>query len=93
MVLKHIAMKVSESRAHRILDNIRIGWANYNFIFYIGSVAAILGNVFGLAGWGAVLLTLALFYYAGVMHSHIEETKKRKNKELHPEGRGFSGAL
>ncbi len=55
-------------RIYQEVENIRTGWNNYNFLFYIGSVSAILGSIFGVAGVAGFLLTLFFFRQAGKFH-------------------------
>ena len=71
---------MAKSRFHRVFDSIRVGWAQYNFIFYIGGVSALLGSVFGLAGWISTLFTLAFFYYAGEFEKHIARNSYKFKK-------------
>jgi hypothetical protein len=55
----------------------RVGWSNYSFLFYIGGVSAVLGGMFGLAGWVSAPATLIFFYYAGQFRQHVlRESKK-----------------
>ena len=76
-VIKHLAKNASRAKLGRITDNIRTGWNNYSFLFYIGGVSAILGSLFGLAGWASTIFTLTFFYYAGEFKKLMEEEKKK----------------
>lgn len=73
--------KVADSKLGRFVDDIKLGWNSYNFIFYIGGVAAILGSIFGLAGWAATIVTVLFFYYAGKFKRKLDLEKKRREKE------------
>ncbi len=61
------------TQMHDFIDNVRTGWSNYSFIFYIGAVAAILGNYLGLAGTAALPVGVGVFYYLGKFHKRLSE--------------------
>jgi hypothetical protein len=75
-VMKHLARSASKSTIGKCMDNIRVGWTNYSFLFYIGGVSAILGSLFGLAGWASSIVTLLFFYYAGEFKKHVLKESK-----------------
>ncbi len=55
----------------------RIGWSNYSFLFYIGGVSAVLGGMFGLAGWVSAPVTVIFFYYAGQFRRYVERESRK----------------
>jgi uncharacterized membrane protein len=63
------------------LDSIRLGWASYSFLFYIGGVSAILGGIFGLMGWMSTIVTILFFYYAGEFRRHVTLESKQWRTE------------
>lgn len=81
-VIKHLAKNASRATLAKVIDNIRLGWTSYSFLFYIGGVSAILGGIFGLAGWASTILTVLFFYYAGEFKRNLEiESHKFGNKK------------
>ena len=81
-VIKKLAKNASRSTIGDVIDNMRVGWTSDSFLFYIGGSSAILGGVFGLAGWASSALTIVAFYYAGEFRKQIRiETKKFGNKQ------------
>ncbi len=52
---------------------IRVGYTEYGMYFYIISLSAIIGGFFNLAGVGAFVMTLLLFYWAGKAHKKVTE--------------------
>ena len=79
--INSIAKKAARSRHSEFLDRIRTGWNSYSFIFYIGGVSAILGSLFGVAGWLSVIVTVAFFYYAGRFVHELQQEKERISKQ------------
>lgn len=70
--------RYASSRVSRFITAVRQGWNSYSFIFYIGSISAILGGVYN--GWAAVvvvIITIAFFYFAGIFNEDVEQAKKR----------------
>lgn len=80
-VMRRLARHASRSTIGSWVDSIRTGWNSYSFLFYIGGVSAILGGIFGLAGWLSVIFTLAFFYFAGEFRKQLAlETRKFEPK-------------
>jgi recombination DNA repair RAD52 pathway protein len=76
-VIKKLAKHASRSTIGEYVDSMRIGYNHYSFLFYIGGVSAILGGIFGMAGWASVIVTISFFYYAGEFRKQVAlETKK-----------------
>ena len=80
-IISSMARKAARSRHSELLDRIRTGWNSYSFIFYIGGVSAILGSLFGVAGWLSVIVTVAFFYYAGKFVNELQQEKERLKKQ------------
>ena len=80
-VIHSIARKAARSKHSELLDLIRTGWNSYSFIFYIGGVSAILGSLFGVAGWLSVVVTVAFFYYAGRFVNELQQEKEKMKKQ------------
>ena len=75
-----IARKAAISKRGEFIDYVREGWNSYSFIFYIGGVSAILGSLFGIAGWLSVIVTVAFFYYAGKFVHMVRSERERLGK-------------
>lgn len=75
--MKKLAKNAARSSIGGVMDNIRLGWSNYSFLFYIGGVSAILGSIFGLAGWLSTIVTVLFFYYAGEFRRHLAVESKK----------------
>lgn len=86
-LIDRIAKRSAKSKHGKFIENIRYGWNNYSFVFYIGSISAILAGLFGIAGWLSIVITIAFLYYAGKIKKAIdvekvkEEKKKAENRE------------
>ncbi len=84
-IIKSIAHRTARSKKGEFVAYVRDGWNSYSFIFYIGGVSAILGSLFGIAGWLSVFVTVLFFYYAGRFTRELklerERLSKRKRKE------------
>ena len=80
-VINSMAKKAARSRHNEFLEYVRAGWSNYSFVFYIGGVSAILGSLFGIAGWLSVIVTVAFFYYAGKFVDELQLEKKRLKRQ------------
>ncbi len=70
--------KLAHSKLERFLDVVRHGYNSYGFIFYIGGISAILGGVFGVAGWLSIIVTIVFLYYAGKFKTFAEKEKNSK---------------
>ncbi len=82
-LLEKLAIRSVDSRFMRVIETIRTGWSDYSFIFYIGSVSAILGSLFGLVGWASIIVTVMFFYYVGRFRQHQKrEMSKRVQSGL-----------
>ena len=69
--------RYAASRIANFVDTMRMGWNAYNFIFYIGSIAAIFGILIGWVGFFYVIITMLFFYYAGKFKEGVESARKR----------------
>ena len=78
--MERLVEKAVESRTSKFVETVRAGWNSYSFVFYIGGVSAILGSLFGLAGWLSIIITLSFFYYAGKFKMRYDEAKARRAK-------------
>jgi hypothetical protein len=76
-VMKKLAKNASRSTIGDILDSIRIGWNSYSFLLALGGASAILGSVFGVAGWASSALTVTAFYYAGEFRKQVKREAKK----------------
>ncbi|MDE1855739.1 MAG: hypothetical protein KGH49_00685 [Candidatus Micrarchaeota archaeon] len=76
-LLEKAAHVFAHSRTGRFFEYVKIGWDNFNYIFYIGGISAILGGLFGLAGGFAVLLTIIFFYLAGRFMKELKNERER----------------
>ena len=70
-VIKKLAKNASRSTIGGFIDSLRTGWNSYSFLFYISGASAILGSLFGLAGWASSAVTVAIFYYAGEFRKQL----------------------
>jgi uncharacterized membrane protein len=75
-----LARKAVDSKLSSIIDTIRTGWNDYSFIFYIGGISAILGGLFGIAGWLSIVVTVAFFYYVGDIATRIKRERERRER-------------
>lgn len=50
-IMEDIVRKTAVSKKASFINDVRIGWNNYSFIFYIGGISAILGS-----RWRSLLL-------------------------------------
>ena len=75
--INSIVRKAAKSKRGEFIDYVRDGWNSYSFIFYIGGVSAILGSLFGIAGWLSVIVTVAFFYYAGKFVHMVRSERER----------------
>ena len=76
-----------ESKTGRFIDTVRTGWNGYSFIFYIGGISAILGSLFGIAGWLSIVVTIAFFYYAGRFKQKLEREREKRRRIEEKAGR------
>lgn len=60
-VKERVVDRYASSRISNFVSAVRLGWNSYSFIFYIGSIAAILVGIFGMAGWISVIVTILFF--------------------------------
>jgi hypothetical protein len=78
--------RYATSKLSNFVNAVRLGWNSYSFLFYIGSISALLVGFFGLAGWISVAITILFFYYAGKFHETVEIDKKKsetRSKKRH----------
>ncbi len=76
--IENLAKRSSETKANEFFENVKLGWNSYSFVFYIGGVAAILGTIFGIAGWLSIFVTLFFFYYAGKFRRQLDREMSKK---------------
>ena len=74
---ERIIERYAASRIANFVDTMRMGWNAYNFIFYIGSIAAIFGMLIGWVGLFYVIITMLFFYFAGKFKEKVESARKR----------------
>ena len=67
-------------RILEIAESVRIGWANYSYLFYIGGVSALLATAFGSWATIAPVVTICFFYYAGKFHERVQARPKESEK-------------
>ncbi len=80
MLVEFLAKHAARSRRGKFLDYVRTGWNSYSFIFYIGGISAILGSLFGVAGWLSTFVTVYFFYAAGKFKKLTDLEKERIEK-------------
>ena len=76
-VEERIIERYAASRMANFVDTMRMGWNAYNFIFYIGSIAAIFGILVGWVGLFYVVVTMLFFYCAGKFKERVELARKQ----------------
>lgn len=76
-VMETVIERYSVSKIGGFIDSMRIGWNAYNFIFYITSIAAILGILTGWLGILYVVIIMLFFYYIGRFTEGVDAAKKR----------------
>ena len=69
--------RYASSKISNFISAVRLGWNSYSFIFYIGSIAAILVGLFGWAGWASVIITILFFYFAGKFKEKVDIDKEK----------------
>ena len=69
-------------RILEIAEHVRIGWANYSYLFFIGGVIALLASAFGT--WSAIapVVTVGFFYYAGKFHERVQAMRKKESEKV-----------
>ncbi len=77
-ISEKIVAKALDSRIGRATEAMRLGWNNYSFLFYIGSISAILGTLFGGIGWLSVIITVFFFYFVGRFEQKMMEERERR---------------
>jgi hypothetical protein len=80
-ISERLVERYASSRLGDFMSALRSGWNAYSFIFYIGGISAILGGIFGWAGWASAIVTLLFFYYAGKFKEKVDLHMKRKKAE------------
>ncbi len=55
-----------------IHSNIKEGYDAYGLYFWITGISAIIGGFIGIAGIGAWILTIGIFYWVGKGHKHLK---------------------
>jgi len=71
-ISERLVERYASSRLGDFMSALRSGWNAYSFIFYIGGISAILGGIFGWAGWASAIVTLLFFYYAGKFKEKVD---------------------
>ena len=59
-------------RLFKLHTTIKKGYTEYGMYFYMIGLSAIMGAFFGIAGAGAFILALGIFYWLGGLHAHVE---------------------
>ncbi len=77
-ILYNTAKQFHESSIHKIVRDIKKGWSEYNFLFYIGGISVILGNLMGFVGLTAMPVGLFFFWVAGRFSSQMGAIAKEK---------------
>lgn len=76
-ILERVVDNYASSRISNFISAVRLGWNSYSFLFYIGSISALLVGYFGMAGWISVIITILFFYYAGRFNEKVGINKKK----------------
>ncbi len=87
-VIETVIERYSVSKVGSFIDGMRVGWNAYNFIFYITSIAAILGILTGWLGILYVVIIMLFFYYAGKFTERVELAKRRNRLKVKRKGEG-----
>ncbi len=61
-----------------IVKTIKKGYDHFSWIFFVSSIAAILGSIFRLAGIASFILALAFFYFAERLHERASKSINAK---------------
>ncbi len=78
---RKLVRHAASSKPGHFIDTVRLGWNSFSFIFYIGGISAILGGVFGWAGWASTIVTVLFFYYTGKFKENVDKERKRREEE------------
>lgn len=81
-ISEKLVIRAVDSRTGRVIEAIRTGWNSYSFIFYIGSISAILGTLFGGIGWISVIATVLFFYFTGRFELRMQKERERRKASL-----------
>ena len=77
-MLSKLAKHYSKTHLSKIVDDLRIGYNQYSFFFWIPSIVALLASLLGLDLLLAFPLTLAFFWFAGRFHKELESQRARE---------------
>jgi hypothetical protein len=69
-------MMTLQRKAYNIVRTIKTGWSEWSWLFYIGSIGALLGSYFKVVGIASIALAGAFFYGMGKLHEHAEKRMK-----------------
>jgi len=79
-IAQRFVNKYASSKIANFINAVRLGWNSYSFIFYIGSISAILVGIFGGVAWVSVIVTILFFYYAGKFKEKEEKAENDKKR-------------
>jgi uncharacterized membrane protein len=80
-ISERLVARAIDSKTGKVIEAMRIGWNSYSFIFYIGSISAILGTLFGNVGWLSVIVTIIFFYVVGRFEQKVQKERERRNEK------------
>lgn len=60
------------------LSILKQGYEKYSWVFNLLGLSALIGKLFGLAGTGAVILSVLIFYGVGHASNHLEKKEKKE---------------
>jgi hypothetical protein len=86
-ISEKLVARAIDSRIGRVVEAMRLGWNSYSFIFYIGSISAILGTLFGSVGWLSVIVTILFFYFTGKFEQRVQKEKERRKERIKRSGK------
>ena len=61
---------------YKVIRTIKVGWSEWSWLFYIGTIGALLGAYFKIVGIASIGLACAFFYGMGKLHEHAERRVK-----------------
>lgn len=79
-MLSKLAKRYSKTHLSKIVEDLRTGYNQYSFFFWIPSIVALLAGLLGVAFLLALPLTLAFFWFAGKFHKELESQRGKERK-------------